>query len=81
MTSPQRTHSALGVVENGVDDVHLEPVDEVERGVVDGPVEDLVHLEEEGNVAVELGVRARRARTKNMQRLGMEKVRLMLSEM
>ena len=45
MHSTPRAYAALRIVENGVNNVDLEPVNKVERCVVNGPIEDLMDLE------------------------------------
>ena len=47
-------NAALGVVENRMGGVDFEPKHEVERSVADGPVENLVDFEEEGDVSIAL---------------------------
>lgn len=56
-------NATLGVVENRVGGVDFEPMHEVERSVADGPVENLVDFEEEGNVAIALGFKERKRET------------------
>lgn len=56
-------NAALGVVENRMGGVDFEPMHEVERCVADGPVENLVDFEEEGNVAIALGFKERKRET------------------
>lgn len=56
-------NAALGVVENRVGGVDFEPMHEVERSVADGPVENLVDFEEEGNVAIALRFKERKRET------------------
>lgn len=46
--------STLGIVENRMSRVDFEPMHDVERGVTNGPVENLMDFEEEGNVSVAL---------------------------
>ena len=47
-------NATLGIVENRVGGVDFEPMDQVERSVADGPVENLVDFEEEGDVSIAL---------------------------
>lgn len=56
MKREESTNATLGVVENRMRTVDFEPVDDVERCGRNGPVERLMDLEEEGNVAVALDI-------------------------
>lgn len=56
----ERKDATLGIVEKGVRAVDLEPVNDVQRRGRDCPVENLVNLKEEGDVAVALSIVGRK---------------------
>lgn len=60
MKREESTNATLGVVENRMRTVYFEPVNDVERCGRNGPVERLMDLEEEGNVAVALDITERK---------------------
>ena len=60
MKREESTNATLGVVEKRMRTVDFEPVDDVERCGRNGPVERLMDLEEEGNVAVALDITERK---------------------
>lgn len=60
MKGNESTDATLGIVENRMRTVNFEPVNDVERCGRDGPIERLMDLEEEGNVAVALDITERK---------------------
>ena len=60
MKREESTNATLGVVENRMRTVDFEPVNDVEGCGRNGPVERLMDLEEEGNVAVALDITERK---------------------
>ena len=60
MKREESTNATLGVVENRMRTVDFEPGNDVERCGRNGPVERLMDLEEEGNVAVALDITERK---------------------
>lgn len=58
-----KAYATLRIVENRVSGVDFEPVHQMQRSVADGPVENLMDFEEEGDVAIALQSKRRKRET------------------